>query len=156
MDPILQQHVSAWWALGLGLVLMTGELLVPATVFLWTGVACVGVAVPLALFPDFELVWALLLWVALSAAAVLAVRLYHRGHSGAQDQLRPQGPPNRYGSDFIGMSSSLNADSRDGMARVDLKGANWGVKLPGGDLKAGAKVRITAVEGIYLVAEPME
>jgi membrane protein implicated in regulation of membrane protease activity len=156
MDPLLHQHVSFWWALGLGLMLMTGELLVPATVFLWTGVACLGVAIPLAIFPDFEMVWALLLWFALSVAAVLAARLYHRNHSGAQDQLRPDGPPNRYGSDFVGMTATLNSDSHEGQARVDLKGANWGVKLPAGDLKAGARVKITAVDGIYLVASPVE
>lgn len=155
MDP-LQQPVSAWWALGLGLVLMTGELLIPATVFLWTGVACLAVAGLLAIFPGLTLAWALLAWFALAMAAVLAALRYHRGHPFAGDRLRPSGTPNRYGAEFVGMTATLNADSHEGMARVDLKGANWGVKLPAGDLKAGAKVRVTAVDGIFLVAEAVQ
>jgi membrane protein implicated in regulation of membrane protease activity len=155
MDP-LSAHVSFWWAVGLGLLLMTGELLVPATVFLWTGIACLGAAVPLALIPDFSLLSALLLWLALSVAAVVAVKLYNRGHLASGDQYKAASAPNRYGSDFVGMTTTLRKDSTEGQTRVDLKGANWGVKLPKGDLSAGRKIRIVAVEGIFLVGEPID
>jgi membrane protein implicated in regulation of membrane protease activity len=155
MDP-LSAPVSFWWAVGLGLLLMTGELLVPATVFLWTGVACLLVALPLALIPDFTLLSALLVWLVLSVALVVAAKLYNKGHLASGGQYKSEAAPNRYGSDFVGMTTTLKKDSSEGQTRVDLKGANWGLRLPKGDLKAGAKVKITAVDGIYLVGEPVD
>ena len=155
MDP-LSAHPGFWWAVGLGLLLMTGELLVPATVFLWTGVAALGVALPLALLPDFSLLFALLLWLALSVALVVAAKLYNKGHLATGGSFKADAPPNRYGQEFIGMTATLKKDSSEGQTRVDLKGANWGVKLPQGDLKAGQQIKITAVDGIYLVGEPID
>ncbi len=153
MDPFAA-HVSFWWALALGVALMTGELVVPALVFLWTGVSCLLTGAVMLLAPGLPAGWALVLWAALSVTTVLAARALNRRHSDRGPA--PTLPPNRYGGEFIGMTASLAQDSADGQTRLTLKGANWGVKLPGGDLKAGARVRITAVEGIYLVAEPLE
>ena len=155
MDP-LGANISFWWAVGLGLILMTGELLVPATVFLWTGVAALGVALPLALDPGFSLLSALLLWLALSVALVVAAKLYNKGHLASGGRYKAETPPNRYGQEFIGMTTTLKKDSSEGQTRVDLKGANWGLKLPQGDLKAGQQVKITAVDGIYLIGEPVD
>jgi membrane protein implicated in regulation of membrane protease activity len=154
MEP-LYQHVSPWLALCLGLILMTGELLVPATVFLWTGISSVLVAVPLALMPDFNLLEALCLWVLLSVLAVVMVRRYHIGHPAAGQQIPVSSAPNQYGIEFVGQTVVLGADSQNREVRVSIRGASWGLKLPGGDLKAGTQVRITSVEGIYLVGEPI-
>jgi membrane protein implicated in regulation of membrane protease activity len=155
MEPLFVP-VSFWWALGLGLLLMSGEFFVPSTVFLWTGASCVLVAIPMALLPAFPLIAALGLWALLSLASVLAVRRYHRGHPFSGERVEPALAPNRYGTEFIGMSATLKQDSQDSETRVSLKGANWGVKLKGGDLKAGARIRITALDGIFLVAEPLD
>ena len=155
MEP-LYQHVSPWIALCLGLILMTGELLVPATVFLWTGVSCVLVAVPLWLMPEFNLLESIILWVVLSVLAVLLVRRYHVGHPAAGEQIPLSTPPNQYGVEFVGQTAVLAADSQNRETRVNIRGASWGLKLPEGDLKAGTAVRISAVEGIYLVGVPVE
>jgi membrane protein implicated in regulation of membrane protease activity len=148
-------HVSFWWPLGIGALLMTGELLVPATVFLWTGISCVLVAGLIALVPDLSLVTAVGLWIALSAGTILVVK-YLQGHRLTGERVAPSAPPNRYGAEFVGMTTTLQEDSAEKHVRVNLKGANWGVMLPGGDLKAGTKIRITAVEGIYLIGESAE
>jgi membrane protein implicated in regulation of membrane protease activity len=152
MEPLFE-HVSFWWAVGIGLLLMTGEMFAPSTLFLWTGGSCLLVAIPLGLFPGFNLLSALGLWLFLSIASILAARRYHVGHPASGDQVAPVLPPNRYGGEFVGLTTVLGADSENGQTRASLRGANWGIKLPGGDLKAGDKVRITAVEGIYLVGE---
>jgi membrane protein implicated in regulation of membrane protease activity len=146
--------VPFWWPLGLGLLLMMGELLVPATVFLWTGISCVLTGLALALAPGLPLYAALLLWIALSVAAILTAKHLHHRQVGL-NRVEPSMAPNQYGSEFVGMTASLGADSEHGLTRLNLSGASWGVKLPGGDLKAGDRVRITAVDGIYLVAEPV-
>jgi membrane protein implicated in regulation of membrane protease activity len=146
-------HVSFWWAVGLGLLMMTGEIFAPSTLFLWAGGSCVLVAIPLGLFPDFNLLSAVGLWMLLSVVSILLAKRYHIGHPGSGDQVEPVLPPNRYGGEFVGLSVTLTSDSENGQTRASLRGANWGIKLPGGDLKAGDKVRITAVEGIYLVGE---
>ena|GEM_PF-2586388 len=148
--------LSFWWPLGIGLALMAGELFVPATVFLWTGIAAVLVALPVFFWPGLPLITALGLWALLSLVSVLAVRLYHKGHPLSGERVEPSHAPNRYGTEFIGMSATLHRDSENLETRVNLKGANWGVKLKGGDLKAGAQIRITGLDGIFLVAEPLE
>jgi membrane protein implicated in regulation of membrane protease activity len=152
MEPLFE-HVSFWWAIGIGLLLMTGELFAPSTVFLWTGASCLLVALPLGLFPDFPLIGAIGLWMVLAVLSVVLARRYHFGHPASGEQVAPVLPPNRYGGEFIGLTATLTADSENGQTRTSLRGANWGIKLPHGDLKAGDKVRITAVDGIYLVAE---
>ncbi|HTB23399.1 MAG TPA: NfeD family protein [bacterium] len=155
---LLMDPVSFWWPLGLGLLLMTGELFAPSTVFLWTGAAGVLVALPMVLWPSLPLVADLGLWLLFSLAAVLAARRYHRGHplSGERVGLSPSASPNRYGTEFIGMSTVLKADSQGGETRVSLQGASWGVKLKGGDLKAGSRIRVVGLDGIFLVAEPAD
>ena len=65
MEP-LYEHVSFWWAVCLGLLLMTGEMFAPTTLFLWTGVSCLLVAIPLGLLPDFNILESVFLWAALS------------------------------------------------------------------------------------------
>jgi membrane protein implicated in regulation of membrane protease activity len=150
---LLYSHPSFWWPLALGALLMALELFVPATVFLWTGISCVMVSLVLGLFPELPLVGLLGLWIVLSFATVAMARRYHRGHPAAGAQHTPAQGPNRYGGEFIGMTTTLGADSVEGQVRVTLGGGNWGVKLPGGDLKAGSKIRITAVDGIFLVGE---
>ncbi len=154
MAPV-SDPVPFWWGLALGLLLMAGELLVPATVFLWTGISCLAVSLVLLVFPGTPMVVALPVWAVLSVVAVLLARRTLKRGQG-QDTLKPGVPPNQYGADFIGAVATLSADSKGGVTRVDLHGANWGLRLPKGDLKAGARVRIKAVEGIYLVGEPLE
>jgi membrane protein implicated in regulation of membrane protease activity len=151
MDPLFV-HVSFWWPLCLGIVLMTGEILIPATVFLWTGISCVLVALVLLVFPDFPLIGALGLWFALSMVTVVVAKIT-QGHRLTGERVEADSAPNRYGTEFVGMTTTLSSDSEEGHVRVNLKGSNWGVKLPGGDLKAGTRIKITAVDGIYLVAE---
>jgi membrane protein implicated in regulation of membrane protease activity len=155
---LLMDPVSFWWALGLGLLLMTGELFAPSTVFLWTGASGMLVALPMALFPTLPLIADLGLWLLFSLATVLAARHYHLGHplSGDRVGLSATLAPNNYGTEFIGMSAVLTRDSQGSETRVSLQGANWGVKLKGGDLKAGARIRITGLDGIFLVAEPLD
>jgi membrane protein implicated in regulation of membrane protease activity len=150
---LFYSHVNFWWVLAAGALLMTGELLVPVTVFLWTGISAVALAIILLIVPDMPLIALLGLWILLSFATVLLVRRYHRGHpaAGAQEALGHR--PNQYGGDFIGMTTTLTSDSEEGQVRVNLGGGNWGVKLPDGDLKAGSKIRITAVDGIFLIGK---
>ncbi len=148
-------HLGFAWALGAGLALMAWELFAPTTVFLWTGIAALATAVPMALDPGLPWGAALAIWAVLSPLCVVAARRYHRGHPLGGERVRPAGAPNAYGSEFVGMETVLAADSRQREARVNLNGAAWGVKLDR-DLKAGTRVRVTGVEGILLKAEPVE
>ena len=155
MEPLYQQ-VSFWWALGLGLVLMTLELFLPTTLFLWTGLSCVVVAIPMAFVPGFTLLQALSLWVLLSVLVVLLAKKVFSRHPDSGERMAAAGPPNQYGREFVGQTAVLVEDTENRQTRVNFRGANWGVKVPGGDLKAGTRIRVTAVEGIYLIAESQE
>jgi membrane protein implicated in regulation of membrane protease activity len=153
MDAIA--HNPAFWtALVLGLLLLAAELFVPATVFLWTGISALVVAVVFVVFPALPVLYAVVLWLVLAFVTVLLARqrLGSRGTLG--ERSAPATTPNQYGAEFIGMTTILKADSENGETRVNLNGSSWAVRLPQGDLKAGIKIRITAVEGINLLAEP--
>jgi membrane protein implicated in regulation of membrane protease activity len=153
MDGLLYSHINFWWGIALGLLLMVLELAVPATVFLWTGLSCVVVSALLAVFPDQPLILALGFWAVLSFFSVFLARFLTKHREVTAADIDPNSRPNQYGTSFIGMTTTLKADSSHGSARINIGGSHWGVKLPGGDLKAGTTIKITAVDGIYLVGE---
>jgi membrane protein implicated in regulation of membrane protease activity len=154
MDAVA--HNPAFWiALALGLVLMVAELFVPATVFLWTGISALAVAILFVAFPNLSLLAAIVLWVVLSFVTVLVARHRFKSRGTLGERTAPKIAPNQYGSEFVGQTTVLKADSENGETRVNLNGASWGVRLPKGDLKAGTKIRITGIDNIMLIAEPV-
>jgi len=154
MDAIA--HNPAFWvALALGLALMVAELFVPATVFLWTGISALVVALLFVAFPNLSILAAVVSWVVLSFVTVFLARSRFKSRGSLGERTAPKTAPNQYGSEFIGQTTVLKTDSENGETRINLNGASWGVRLPQGDLKAGAKIRITGVDNIMLIAEPV-
>jgi membrane protein implicated in regulation of membrane protease activity len=153
MEDLLYSHINFWWCIAVGLLLMAAELAVPATVFLWTGLSLVVVAAVLAAFPEQPLILAVGLWALLSFFSVILARTLAKHRERVPEDIDPSTRPNQYGTTFIGTTTTLKKDSDHGSARIVIGGSHWGVKLPGGDLKAGTKIKITAVDGIYLVGQ---
>jgi inner membrane protein len=138
----------------LGLVLAAGELFVPASVFLWSGISLVLTALLWWLAPAFSIGAVIVIWVVLSVVTVLSARwIIKRTGTGGDRYVSPDAP-NEYAAQFVGRRVHLKEDSANGQARININGADWGVKLPGGDLKAGTEIRITGADGIYLIGEP--
>ena len=135
----------------LGLVLAAGELFVPATVFLWSGISLILTSLLWWLVPTLSLFEVLAIFVLLSIVTVLAARWAVKRTGSGGDRVVSPDMPNEYAAQFVGRRATLTTDSAHGLVRININGAEWGVKLPGGDLKAGTEIQITGSEGIYLI-----
>lgn len=138
----------------LGLVLAAGELFIPASVFLWTGISLILTALLWWIAPALSVAAIVIIWVILSVVTVLCARWVIKRTGTGGDRFVSPDAPNEYAAQFVGRRVNLKEDSANGHTRVNINGAEWGVKLPGGDLKAGVEIRITGADGIYLVGEP--
>ncbi|MGH8372605.1 MAG: NfeD family protein [Gammaproteobacteria bacterium] len=138
----------------LGLILAAGELFVPASVFLWAGISLVLTALLWWLAPTLSIIAIVVIWVILSVITVLSARWIIKRTGTGGDRVVSPDTPNEYAAQFVGRRVNLKEDSANGNARININGAEWGVKLPGGDLKAGTEIRITGADGIYLIGEP--
>lgn len=137
----------------LGLVLAAGELFVPASVFLWTGISLILTSALWWVAPSLSFGAIVVIWVALSVVTVLTARwVIKRTGTGGNRVVSPD-TPNEYARQFVGRRVNLREDSANGHARININGSEWGVKLPAGDLKAGTEIRITGADGVYLVGE---
>lgn len=137
----------SWWILGLALLGL--EVLVPGTFFLWFGISAILVGT-LALFVDMTWQVALLLFLGLALASLLASRMFFRKESPGE------GDPglNRRGSRFVGRVFVLDEPIAQGSGRVKIGDTVW--RVTGPDCPGGAKVRVERVEGAILVVAPVD
>ncbi len=138
-----------WWvfALLLGVV----EIMAPGFVFIWLGLAAVVVGFVLLLFPDFTWQGQLITFAVLSVASVTAWYVISR--------RRPEAPTdapslNQRGASYVGQSFHLADAIVDGAGVLRLGDTRWRAVCDQ-DLPAGARVRVTAVEGTALRVEPI-
>lgn len=134
-----------WWVLAA--LLITIEIFAPTTVFLWTGIS--AVAVGLMLFVAESTSWQLQLLVfsALSVGSVLGWRQYAR--------LRPtrseEPTLNRRAEQYVGRQLTLDNPIVNGEGRITIDDTAW--RIEGGDLEAGARVKVVGVDGATLRVE---
>lgn len=135
-----------WWIAGL--VLIAIEVFMPGTFFLWMGVAAGVVGVVLLVDPSMSLDYQLLIFAAVSVGAVAAWRLFLRTRPPVTDEPAL----NRRGSQYLGRVFVLSAAIDNGVGTIRVDDTIW--KVAGPDLPAGAKVRVTGVDGTILLVEP--
>lgn len=138
-----------WWvfALLLGVV----EIIAPGFFFLWLALAAVVVGAVLLLFPELTWQGQFVAFAVLSVASVVAWYFISR--------RKPQQPTdapslNQRGAAHVGRSVHLAEPIVDGVGVLRLGDTRWRA-LCSEDLPAGAKVRVTAVEGTALRVEPL-
>ena len=137
------------WAFFLaGIILMLLELVVPGVFLIWLGLAAVATGlVDLAVTLSWQR--ELLLFAVLAIAfAVIGRNLMRREAGRASD--RPF--LNRRAAALVGRTFVLAEPITAGAGRVHVDDSVW--RVVGPDLPAGAKVRVSAVEGSALVVEP--
>ncbi|MFE1602082.1 NfeD family protein [Methylobacterium sp. ID0610] len=131
----------AWGWILFGLVLMVGELVLPGVFLVWLGLGALltGVATGLAGAP-----WqAQVLVFALLSGGTLLV-----GHH--LSRARPDAL-NRRGPDLVGRVTALDAAIEGGIGRIRVDDSVW--RVTGPDLPAGARVRVTGLDGATLIVE---
>jgi membrane protein implicated in regulation of membrane protease activity len=137
-----------WWIAAIGLIVV--EALAPGAIFLWLGVSAGVVGVVLLAAPDLSWENQLLIFAVLSVGSVFGWRVYHKSHPTETDLPTL----NRRGEQYVGRVLTLNEAIVNRGGKVRLDDTSW--KVEGDDLPAGARVKVTGVDGVVLKVEPAD
>jgi inner membrane protein len=147
MIASLFESFGPWhWIVG-GIILGALELIAPGVFLIWLGFAAVVTGIAMAAF-GFSWQVSAIVYAVLAVASVVAGRSLVRSHgnqSGEQPFL------NRRGDALVGRTFTLDVPILKGEGKVKVGDSFW--RVTGPDMVAGAKVRVTAVEGSTLVVE---
>ena len=143
-DQVVFWH---WWILA-GVLLIL-ELTSPVFFFLWIGFAAAAVGLLLLVIPSLTIEIQLVLFGALSIVAVIAWRRYREAHPAVSDQPLL----NQRGRQYTNRVFTLDHPIVNGVGKVEVDDSTWRVKGP--DLPAGTRVRVTDVDGVIFIVEPV-
>jgi inner membrane protein len=122
-------------------------MLAPGVFLIWLGIAALLTGVVDWLFaPSWQV--AALIFAALSVVAVLLGRSLYRGgdlHEGSPML-------NRRAEALVGRVVTLDAPIVGGEGRVRVDDSSW--RATGPDMPAGARMRVSRIDGTTLVVEP--
>ncbi len=142
--------MAAWIWLGLGLLFLIGELVIPGIYLLWIGFA--GIALGLTLLTGIAMPFGAqaLVFAGLCIGSVLiANRYFYDRRSIDEPEL-----VNRRGANFIGRTSTVVEAISNGRGHVRVGDSRWLASGP--DLAEGTAVKIVAIEGSLLIVEPLK
>ena len=148
MDDISSIFVNlgAWnWLILAGLFFVL-ELLAPGIFLIWFGIAA-GIVGALALLFNMAWQWQLMLFAALSLAAVIAARKFLRKDDAQSD--RPL--LNRRAQQHVGKSYLVADAIENGRGKVKIGDTLW--RAEGPDAAQGARVKVTSADGATLMVE---
>ena len=138
------EAVSFWHWLAAGGVLLILEVFVPGAVFVWMAVAAVITGGVVAVFPDLAWEIQLLAFAVLSVICIFAGR-----HFIARRPAETDHPTlNRRAEQYVGREFVLEKPVADGKGSLTIDDTTWTVT--GEDITAGERVRVIAVEGLFL------
>jgi hypothetical protein len=135
-----------WWALAA--VLLVFEMLLPGVVFLFLAIGATAAGFGLLVVSDLSLELQLVLFAVVAVASAIGLRSTLR-------QLQHRAPAaniNARAHALIGKIFVLDQPILAGRGRIKLGDGSWIVTGP--DMVAGARVRVTAVDGTELRVEP--
>ncbi len=134
-----------WFIAAVALVIL--EVFAPGAVFLWLGIAA-GVVGGIVFFaPDLDWKLQFALFAVLSVVSIVASRRYLKRRPIETDH--PQ--LNKRGERYVGREFVLEEALAGGRGRMKVDDTTW--RVAGPDLPAGAKVRVTEVQGATLHIE---
>ena len=136
-----------WWVLGIVLVIL--EVFAPGAIFLWLGVAAGIVGVILLVIPSLTWEWQFLIFSVISVLSIVLWRNHLKGHPTQTDQPRL----NRRGEQYIGRTFTLDEAVVNGTGKIRVDDTTW--KISCDDCKKGTRVKVTGVDGVLLVVEPL-
>jgi membrane protein implicated in regulation of membrane protease activity len=135
-----------WWALAA--VLLVFEMLLPGVVFLFLAIGAAAAGFVLLVVSDLSLELQLVLFAVVAVASAVALRPTLRRMQNYTTETNL----NARGQALVGRIFVLDQPILAGRGRVNLGDGSWIVTGP--DMVAGAKVRVTAIDGTELKVEP--
>jgi membrane protein implicated in regulation of membrane protease activity len=141
---------EAWLWLVVAAVLFATEMMVPGFFLVWLGFAATIVGVTL-FFVPLSHQWQILEFCAASGLSVGAGWLFWgAGKTGDTDKPLL----NLRGQQLVGQTFEVAEPIRLGRGRVQVGDSLWNARGP--DLPAGAKVRVTGIDGTDLLVEAVD
>ena len=134
-----------WWVFAA--LLMAVEVFAPTTLFLWTGISAAIVGLVIVVVPGLSWEMQVLLFAVLSVLSVVCWRVYARVRPGRTNEPGL----NRRGQQYIGRAYVLSQPILNGRGKLVIDDTTWDVE--GEDLDAGARVRLSAMEGSVFKVE---
>lgn len=137
-----------WLWLAAGLVLLTGELLLPGVYLMWFGLAALVTGIAAAVLP-IGLAAQLVLFAVAAVAAVYRVRqMVSANPIGSDDPML-----NDRSARLIGQIVTVQESIADGCGRVTVGDGVWSAEGP--DSSVGTRMRVEAVKGGVLTVAPL-
>ena len=137
-----------WWALAA--LLLVFEMMLPGVVFLFLAIGAAAAGFVLLIASDLSLELQLVIFAVVSVVSAVGLRRTLRRLQHID------GPPtstlNSRGDALVGRTIVLDQPILNGRGRVVLGDGSWTVTGP--DMAAGARVRVTAVDGTELSVVP--
>lgn len=134
-----------WWVFALALFIV--ELIMPGVFFLWLGVAAVITGFVAWLAPGIGWQMDVVIFAVLSVVAAVIGRRYWK-----PSKIETSDPTlNQRAAQYVGQVYVLETAIENGHGRMKVADGAWLVAGP--DLPAGARVRVTGVEGARLRVE---
>lgn len=135
-----------WFWLALGLVLAIGEMTIPGVFLIWLSGAAIVTGLVAWLVP-IAMPAQIVLFVVLSLASVFVGKRYL-----AANPIEPVDPKmNDRGARAVGENVIVAQAIEGGAGRVKLGDSEWLARGP--DAPVGARMRVTAVQGVILIVE---
>ncbi len=147
----LLQSANYWHWLAFGLILLALELLGTAGYFLWLGISALIVGVLMTLL---DMSWQLQ-WSAFVVFSLVTTWLWWRKQLRSDKQSDAGRSLNQKQKQLIGTKIHLDNDISIGDNRINLGDTTWTARS-NVNIKAGAMVEVTDVDGIILIIAPLE
>ena len=135
----------SWWILAL--VMFVIELAMPGVIFLWLAIAATITGALVWILPDLGWQLSFVIFAVLGVISIVVGRKVWR-----PGQVESEDPTlNRRAEQYVGQTFTLDTALENGRGRLNVGDGSWLAKGP--DLPAGAKVRVTGVDGSVLEVE---
>ena len=131
----------------LAVVLAAAETLMPGAVAIWFAASAAVIGLLLIVIP-IPWQWQLIGFAVLGVAAMLLYRNYRKKNPGTFEQPNL----NQRGLQYVGSELVLVEPIEQGSGKAKLGDGVW--KVSGPELPAGARVRVTGVNGTILTVIP--
>lgn len=147
MDLLTQLDYWHWFILAVVLIIL--EIFSPGVFFIWMGLAAMIVGLILLALPQLDWQYQLLIFALLSITDILVARLVLQ-----RRPIKTDHPTlNRRGEQYIGRIFTLEQPIINGTGKIHADDSTW--KVQGEDCPAGYRVKVTGVDGVVLLVQPL-
>ncbi len=150
MDAIVTWlwDVSVWHWFALAVVLVVLEIIAPTTFLLGPAAAAVLLGLAVAVAPDLDWRWQLLVYAVLAVIFTVIAQRLLRQRKGVVDAAEGL---NQRSRSYIGRRFHLDEALPDGRGRLHIDDSWWSVAVQGGaSLAAGTPVEVVGFDGAVL------